>query len=155
MLRFLDHCNPWLVSLGVGLLPWAPGTWGSFLGLFLMVLFWPSLALGSMIFALLAVVWFFLVHRYLLKTGNHDPKEVIVDEVLGQWVTLFPLLGGDRPWGWIVFGFLLFRGLDIVKPNPIGWVDRKAPGVWGVMGDDLLAGVLGALIIGLGVLWFG
>ena len=151
-MSIFDRWNKFFVSLGVGLLPKAPGTWGSLLGLALMVLLWPTMSVGIILFVVSSVLWFVSVHRYISVTGDHDPKEVIVDEVLGLWLTLSPLLGGPISWSLVGLGFVVFRVLDILKPGPIGWVDQKAPGVWGVMGDDLLAGVFGAIILQL-VLW--
>jgi len=147
MKHFFDLLNPWLVSLGVGFLPKAPGTWGSLLALVIFIGIWPSYGQGAIIFIIAAVLWFLATHRYIQATGHHDPKEVIVDEVLGLWLTLAPLLGGEPRWEGLIFGFLIFRLLDILKPGPIGWVDRQGPGVWGVMGDDLLAGLIGAFAL--------
>lgn len=77
---------------------------------------------------------------------DRDPGEIVIDEVAGQLVALLPLAGGRaRPWA-LATGFALFRVLDIVKPGPVGWADRKA-GSFGVMGDDLIAGGLAAALL--------
>jgi len=146
---------------GVGLLPKAPGTWGSavtipvawalhWLGGFWLV--GPFTAL---------VIWLGWVEtgRYL-KGPDDDPAEVVIDEVAGMLIALWPLslgltLAGAQahvfPWpGWVL-GFLAFRFLDIVKPWPVGWADRL-PGATGVMLDDILAGIISAM---LGVLAAG
>jgi phosphatidylglycerophosphatase A len=84
--------------------------------------------------------------------ADHDPSEVVIDEALGQWIALLPVIwgaaqAGVQPaalWpGWIA-AFLLFRVFDIWKPGPVGWADRKE-GALGVMLDDVIAGLLAAL----------
>lgn len=92
--------------------------------------------------------------------GKADPGEVVVDEVAGQAVTLLViplLLSADLPWSrccWVaVLGFFLFRVFDIVKPWPIKKLEGLPAG-WGVLADDLLAGVFAAVVLGVCVrLW--
>lgn len=86
------------------------------------------------------------------NTKREDPSEVVVDELVGQWIALWPLSfglwqagAGDWvfPWpGWVA-AFVLFRLFDIWKPGPVGWADRMATPL-GVMLDDVIAGVLAA-----------
>ena len=140
---------------GIGTLPGAPGTWGS---LAAIPLAWGLHALGG--FALLGaativviLAGYWATARYL-DGRSEDPSEVVIDEVAGMLIALWPLSIGlgmmeaDRfqwPWpGWVL-GFLLFRFFDIVKPPPVGWADRLE-GPLGVMLDDIVAGVLTALI---------
>ena len=76
--------------------------------------------------------------------AGNDPGWVVIDEFAGQWITL---LGLTRPgWVWLAAAFLLFRLLDITKLGPIGWFDRRHDAL-GVMGDDVLAGVIGAALL--------
>ena len=92
---------------------------------------------------------------YTAGGQNPDPSEVVIDELVGQWIALWPLsLGlnhaGVDPWlfpwpGWLG-AFLAFRLFDIWKPGPIGWADRQ-PGATGVMLDDLIAGVAAAVTV--------
>lgn len=93
--------------------------------------------------------------RVLTADGPADPSWIVIDEVAGQWVALWPLSAGLWavgaaptlfPWpGW-VGAFVLFRLFDILKPGPVGWADRKGtPGA--VMLDDLIAGALAALCV--------
>lgn len=140
---------------GIGTLPGAPGTWGS---LAAIPLAWGLHALGG--FALLGpatlaiiLAGYWATARYLDGHAD-DPSEVVIDEVAGMMIALWPLsiglgiMGADPfqwPWpGWIL-GFLLFRFFDIVKPPPVGWADRLH-GPLGVMLDDIVAGILTALI---------
>ena len=149
--------------LYVGHLKPAPGTWGSAAALpfaFLLHGFggFPALAVATAL-AFLAGVW--AVERETAGSADKDPSEIVIDEVVGMWIALWPLsaglwLGGaDRwvfPWpGW-VGAFVLFRLFDVWKPGPVGWADRQ-PGVMGVMLDDVIAGAMTAVlvIVGAGV----
>ena len=144
---------------GVGYLRPASGTWGSLAALPLAWLVyvvggvWLVVVLGAALFA--AGVW--ATAEMTRGSDNHDPSEVVMDEVVGQWIALMAIsypswsMGIDitRLWpGWIA-GFLLFRLFDITKPGPIGWADRKLPGAAGVMMDDLLAGMAAAALLAL------
>jgi phosphatidylglycerophosphatase A len=129
---------------GIGRIPKAPGTWGSLLA---CLLAWPIHFYGGAVALLAAGVLVTLIgiwaaDRYQAATGRHDAPEVVIDEVAGQWLTLAacpltPL--------WILAGFAVFRFFDIVKPWPVCWADRKLPGGFGVMADDVLAAVYAAL----------
>lgn len=129
-------------TLGVGYFPKAPGTWGSLLAL----LVWWAMDLHALQARLWALVVAFAVGTlatavYEKTYQRHDPKEVVVDELVGQWLTL-TFVSISLPS--LVTGFVLFRFFDILKPFPIDWVDRKLPGAWGTMLDDVLAGVFAA-----------
>jgi phosphatidylglycerophosphatase A len=94
---------------------------------------------------------------------NHDPSEIVIDEVLGQWIALLPLAWGaaragvpvEALWpGWVA-AFILFRLFDIWKPGPVGWADRRQDAL-GVMLDDAIAGLLAAIgVMGLAALAHG
>lgn len=143
----------------VGLIPGPAGTWGSLAALpFGYALHWlggfPLLAAATVLLYLLGY-WAVLVE--VVDQHDLDPREVVVDEVVGQWIALWPLsfglwtMGAPPalfPWpGW-VGAFLLFRLFDVLKPGPVGWADRRK-GAQGVMLDDLIAGVLAALVVTL------
>ena len=123
---------------GTGLLPRAPGTWGSLLGVGLAWLIVPRFggaALIAICLALFLAGWW-SAERVIRASENSDPAFVVIDEVVGQAVALAvipPSLAG------YVLGFLLFRLFDIWKPWPIGAVDRKLRNGFGVMIDDLMA----------------
>lgn len=144
--------RPWALvatGLGTGYLPKAPGTWGS---LFAAVAAWPIAdaggSVGLLVAALLAIVLGLrATGAYIDATGESDPGAVVVDEIAGQWIVLAacPL---DPLW-WLA-GFVVFRILDVAKPGPVGWADRSVTGAWGVMLDDVLAGLLGAGVILIG-----
>ncbi len=143
----------------VGLVPLAPGTFGSLAALPLAwLLHWaggfPLLALAT---ALVFAIGCWATKQETALGGNPDPSEIVIDEVAGQWVALFPLsLGlwhaGAAPHvfpypGW-VGGFLLFRLFDIWKPWPVSWADNLH-GPLGVMLDDVLAGLLAAICVAM------
>ncbi|MGC4080556.1 MAG: phosphatidylglycerophosphatase A [Vicinamibacterales bacterium] len=124
-------------ALGAGYAPAAPGTFGSAVGLFL----WWLLPASPVVQAATIVVVFIVgswsgsvAERHF---GKSDPGHVVIDEVLGQLMTLFM-----NPVGWIgaLVGFGLFRLMDIVKPYPANRFEALHGGV-GIMADDAMAGV--------------
>jgi len=125
---------------GAGRLPRAPGTWGSLTALpFAAVLAWlggPWLVLLATLAVFGLGVW--ASDRYMVACGLHDPGAVVVDEVVGQWLTLalLPL----TPLAYLL-GFVLFRIADMVKPWPAAWIDRTMAGGVGVMLDDVVAAI--------------
>lgn len=131
---------------GIGLLPIAPGTWGSLaalpLGVGLLWLGGPWLLAAGIAAVSLAGWWASGEHCRLI--GRDDPGEIVIDEVAGQWITLLP---ASLAWPDIAFAFLLFRVADIVKPWPASWADRTIHGGLGVMTDDLIAGIYAALAL--------
>lgn len=150
--------------LGTGHLKPASGTWGSAAGLLLAAVLH---LLGGPILLVLALiaVWFAGLWAVRVETAgkdNHDPSEIVVDEVVGQWVAFLPVSIGtyvpfwmghlETPaaltalWpGWVT-AFLAFRLFDIWKPGPVGRADRRNDAT-GVMLDDLIAGVFAALTV--------
>ncbi len=132
-------------GFGVGRVPVAPGTFGTLLAvpLYLTVQSWPPAAYAALVAALFAAgVWLCQVAAQDL--GQPDPSAVVWDEVVGYLVAMFQAPSG---WPWIVGGFLLFRLFDIWKPFPIRRLERRLPGGWGVMLDDVLAGVYAGLVL--------
>ena len=142
---------------GVGFLRPAPGTWGSAvalpLGWAIHVLGGFPLLLAATLLAFVAGWW--ATAQITAGSDDHDPSEVVVDEVAGQWIALFPLSYAASTrgldildlWpGWVA-AFVLFRLFDIWKPWLVGWADRRGDAL-GVMLDDVIAGVFA----GVGVL---
>ncbi len=143
---------------GSGLSPIAPGTVGSLVALPLAYgLHWIG---GFPLLLLATVVGFFkgwwATAEYTKRPGvSEDPSEVVIDEVIGQWIALLPLSWGlwhagvdphVFPWpGWVT-AFLFFRIFDISKPGPVGWADRRGDPL-GVMLDDVIAGFFAAIIV--------
>ena len=127
-----------------GLSPKAPGTVGSFvsliIGLFLLEFLHPStLFLLAILITVLAVKQ---IDIYEKEVGEHDSKEIVIDELAGMWIAL--AICGINSSNFIimsVLAFIGFRLFDIWKPSIIGRIDREVNGGWGVMGDDLVAGL--------------
>ena len=138
---------------GVGYAPIAPGTFGSALG---VVLFVVLSALHPLLFALttatLLALGTWAADRAELFFGKKDDGRIVIDEVVGQLLTLSPLLyfanlGGTHLLALLGAGFLLFRLFDIWKPGPVGWAERRFAGGAGVMLDDVAAGAFAALAL--------
>ncbi|HFC97978.1 MAG TPA: phosphatidylglycerophosphatase A [Thermosulfurimonas dismutans] len=131
-------------SFGLGHVPWAPGTWGSAVGIFLYwglapASFWTQ----GVILLILSLLGVWSSGRTARRLGQKDPSRVIIDEVAGAYLAL---LGHPSSPGYLLAGFLLFRLLDIVKPWPVRQAE-KLPSGWGIMGDDLVAGAITCLLL--------
>jgi phosphatidylglycerophosphatase A len=136
---------------GSGLLPKAPGTWGSAAALpFAWIIAWyggPWALLASSLIAFAIGVW--AADVYSRHAGVKDAGPIVIDEVAGQWLTLAPFAPDLLTW---LAGFFLFRVADIVKPWPASWADRKLEGGMGVMLDDMFAGAYAGLAL-YALLW--
>jgi len=149
--------KPWYfwiaTGLGTGLMPRAPGTFGSLLGLLLSyfsLIYLPhdppfayvTLALCLALFVI-AIAWFSIDWSEADILG-HDDQRIVVDEVAGQMLAC--LIMANTHILPLLLSFGLFRLFDIWKPGPIGWADRELPGAWGTLIDDLIAGVVAGVI---------
>ena len=143
-------------GLGSGFSRFAPGTVGSLAALLpgILLIEHPALLLLAIMLACAAGLW--AIPR---ASGGADHGWIVIDEVAGQWITLLGILPlhhvgqTGAAWGWagsawFAAAFAMFRLLDITKPGPIGALDRRHDAI-GVMGDDILAGILGAVLLGL------
>lgn len=135
-----------------GRAPFAPGTWGSLASIILAPWFFMPL---SMPLRCLALVVIFFVGAWSAGEaerllGCKDPSCVVVDELLGQWITILPF-AALTPMQ-LFIAFVLFRLFDILKPWPIHAAEHWLPGGYGVMIDDAIAG-LGAMVV-LGIILF-
>jgi phosphatidylglycerophosphatase A len=135
------------LGFGLGAAPFAPGTFGTLLGIpvYLLLAGWPLtgyvLAVGVLFLAGVAACR--VTARAL---GVHDHPAIVFDEVVGFLVTMTLAPPGG---GWLLAGFALFRLFDIWKPWPIRWIDRRVTGGLGIMLDDALAGVYALLVLQL------
>lgn len=138
-------------GFGTGLAPFAPGTFGSLVG---VLLFWLTMdfglyvQLGVALVAALAGIW--ICGESARRIGVHDHNGIVWDEIVGMYVTL--MVAPATALGWVV-AFVLFRFLDIVKPWPIRDVDHRLGGGVGIMLDDLIAALYAAILLGL-YRWF-
>ena len=140
---WLKYTATWF---GSGLSPKAPGTAGSlatlpFVYALALVGGWQAVLAFALAVSVLGV---FAADAYARQLGKEDPGCIVIDETAGQALTL---LAAGTDWRLYVVGFALFRLLDITKPGPIGWADRRLHGGLGIMADDIIAGIIGALIL--------
>jgi phosphatidylglycerophosphatase A len=135
--------------LGCGYLRWGPGTIGSLAAIIIAVVLYAGVGRPALLIATLLMlapaIW--ASTRTARLHGKKDPSVVVIDEVLGQWVTL---LGATAlRWKSVCAAFLLFRLFDIWKPWPVRNFEKLPEGV-GIVSDDLAAGIYGALILYIG-----
>ncbi|MFT7087226.1 MAG: phosphatidylglycerophosphatase A [Rickettsiales bacterium] len=148
-------------GFGVGKIPFAPGTFGSLLGVLAWVLldnllvkfeastiftnsFWCLLILA------LTIIGIFSAEYYSKKTGKEDASEIVIDEICGQLLTFFVasfFIDISSSYLLLFLGFVFFRLFDITKPFVIGAADKELKGGLGVMVDDLLAGGAAAALL--------
>lgn len=150
---------------GVGFAPWAPGTFAAALAVLVFVL--SSLPAGpggagsggpALLVLGLLVLGLFALGTWASDAaervfGRKDDGRIVIDEVVGQLVALAPLAAGVAGEGastsvlGLVTGFVAFRGFDIWKPGPVRWAERAFRGGFGVMMDDVMAGLLAAAVL--------
>ena len=128
----------------VGRFPFAPGTMGSLVALLVWYLLKPSII--DPLFLLITGGVFFIgiaVSTVLIDVWNEkDPKEIVIDEWVGMWISLY-LVPHTILWGFVAFFF--FRVFDILKPGPVQVMDDMDDAI-GVMMDDVVAGILACLV---------
>ena len=151
-LKFQGDWQRWVaLGFGSGLLPVAPGTAGTLIGIPVVILFQflPTavMLLGTLLIVLLSV-W--LAGAVTRQIGIEDHPSIVIDEIAGYVVamTMIPLT-----WWTVIAGFLIFRLLDIYKPPPANWLDRNCTGGFGITADDVVAGIYTNLIMH-GLLYF-
>ena len=147
----------WIATvLYVGHLRPAPGTWGSLAAFPIAGLIW---AVGGLWLFLLAIpiafakgIW--AIPRYTQGAEDPDFSEIVIDEVVGQWIALLPVAIGAHIsgaaltdlWPDLLVAFVAFRAFDILKPGPVKLLDQRKD-AWGVMLDDVVAGWLASLVV--------
>lgn len=130
-------------AFGAGYAPRAPGTCGTAVA---VPLAWALASLSWWQFGLVAVVVTVVgvacAQRAGRAWGTEDDQRIVIDEVAGYLITV--MLVDRSSWAPLAVGFVVFRALDITKPPPVRWLDEHLPGGWGVMMDDVAAGIIGA-----------
>jgi phosphatidylglycerophosphatase A len=137
-------------GFGSGLMPIAPGTWGTLAAIpiyLLLMSFSPIVYL--LVTAALFILGVWVSERVSRDLGEHDYSGIVWDEVIGYLLTM---TCAPRGWVWMILGFLLFRVFDILKPYPISLIDRQVVGGFGIMLDDVLAAIPAWLIL-QGIAW--
>lgn len=144
--RIIVFCG---VGFGSGLAPKAPGTFGSAFAL-LFVPLWVAIGFTGSIIAItiMSLIGIWICGKTAEIMGVHDDGRIVWDEFAGQSITFLPLIYfGQMSWLWVLIGFALFRLFDIWKPWPIRVIDRQVGGGFGIMFDDIIAGVWAAICI--------
>lgn len=127
-------------------MPKAPGTWGTLVAVPLVwwllpvMPLWAYVALTAAMF--LIGVW--LCHVTARDLNVHDHPGIVWDEIVGYMITM---IAAPTGWQWLLLGFVLFRIFDILKPPPIKQIDKHVHGGFGIMLDDVLAGIFAALCL--------
>ena len=154
----MDRALAAIATLGPMGRLYAPGTMASLAALTAGVFIlqqWGPAALAAAL-ALAALLAFPAIGAHYRLTGEHDASEVVIDEVVGQWLAMLvlPAAASEGFWFLAVVSFAVFRLFDIAKPGPVGWAERL-PGAAGVLADDVAAGVLAGVVIWVGAGYFG
>ena len=140
-------------GFGTGLIPFAPGTFGSLIG---VALFWFMAPVGAASYAGLVVVMFvagiFICGQTARDVGAIDPSFIVYDEIVGFLVAMYLL---PRDLRWIAAGFVMYRIFDIWKPFPIHYVESHLGLGLGIMTDDVIAGVYTLTVLHLARLLIG
>ena len=141
----------------VGYLRPAPGTWGSLVALiagYLLITYTGPYGLIISIF-ICVFLGYWATGEHTYNKDDHDPSEIVIDEVAGQWIALLPIalvnLSGVTQVLIYLLAFVGFRIFDITKLGLVGWADRQ-DGPLGVMLDDIIAGMMTAIIV-FAVIW--
>lgn len=130
-------------GFGSGAIPFAPGTFGTLIAvpIYIAMMWLPDWAYFFILLLMFFVgVW--LCDKTSKDLGVHDHSGIVWDEIVGYLVTMMMAPAG---WMWLLIGFVLFRVLDILKPWPISWLDKHLKGGFGIMLDDVAAGVFALL----------
>lgn len=128
-------------GFGSGAVPKAPGTFGTLAACVLYVYLLAHLSVSHYLLVLLfaSLAGVYICGKAARDIGVHDHGGIVWDEFVGMWITLLWVPAG---WPWLVLGFVLFRLFDILKPWPINWLDQQVHGGWGIMLDDIVAGIM-------------
>ena len=138
------------LGFGSGLAPKAPGTFGTLMAIPLYLLIQPlNIEYYIFIVLLVSLAGIYICHKSASMMGEHDHPGIVWDEFAGYFVTMIAV---PFEWVWVLLGFGLFRLFDILKPQPISWLDKHVKGGLGIMVDDLLAGVMAAGCLHL-IIW--
>ena len=138
--------------LGIGKIPKIPGTFGSLVTTILLYFFFNILNLSSILIlialVIIIVLSFLAITTYIKNNENKDPKEIVIDELIGQSIPiyLYEVSHGtekstDEALVFYVICFILFRFFDITKPFPVSYFDKNFKNSFGVIMDDICAGL--------------
>jgi len=135
------------LGFGSGLMPKAPGTFGTLVAIPLYFLIsYLDLWLYLLITLVVTIAGVYICNYTSKALGVHDHSGIVIDEIAGYFITMIAV---PFDWVWIVLGFLLFRFFDVLKPWPISWLDKNLQGGTGIMLDDVLAGFFALICLHL------
>ena len=140
-------------GFGSGLAPKAPGTFGTLaaIPIYWFIADWPATWYAVFILAT-ALLGIWICGAASRQLGVHDHGGIVWDEFVGYWITMWAV---PVDWVWILAGFLVFRVYDIAKPWPIRTLDRHVKGGFGIMVDDVLAGVMACITLHIALAFTG
>ena len=138
-------------GFGIGAIPFMPGTFGTLAAVpfYLIAVQW-HISIYLAITLLLNVAGVYLCHVTNIAFKTEDHPAAVWDEIAAFFIVMIAL---PPTWPYILGGFILFRLFDIVKPEPIGWIDRNIHGGIGVMLDDIVAAIVSCAILHV-IHWF-
>lgn len=147
--KYLKLTNPihfLAVGLGSGLSPIIPGTMGSLMAIPLWLLFYGLTPTLYWVFILVTFIFgCFVCQKTSDDTHTHDSGHIVWDEFVGMWITLFFI--PQISILWVTIAFVAFRIFDMAKPWPIRWFDKRVPGGFGIMVDDVIAAIFSSLSV--------
>tara|TARA_B100001029_G_scaffold102441_1_gene84336 strand:- start:407 stop:892 length:486 start_codon:yes stop_codon:yes gene_type:complete len=151
MQKFLDLKNPYhfIASLGgIGLIPFAPGTFGS---IFAWLIFIVLSHFMNMFILTLIVIFFaiWICDKAIRNLIEKDHKSIVIDELVGMWIALIPVIyiasNQKERIIYAILAIVLFRIFDILKPYPISYFDKKLKNGFGIVLDDCIAGIFSGI----------
>ncbi|HHX8299849.1 TPA: phosphatidylglycerophosphatase A [Vibrio diabolicus] len=153
-LSLISLKNPWhllATGFGSGLSPFIPGTMGTLAAVpFFLLLAQLPFTAYVIVVLISCVIGIQICQVTSADMKVHDHGSIVWDEFAGFWITMGIVPALNIPlteWKWLLTGFILFRFFDIVKPWPIGWLDKRVHGGLGIMVDDIVAGVMAGVAL--------
>lgn len=153
-LSLISLKNPWhllATGFGSGLSPFIPGTMGTLAAVpFFLLLAQLPFSAYVIVVLISCVIGIQICQVTSADMKVHDHGSIVWDEFAGFWITMSIVPALNIPlteWKWLLTGFILFRFFDMVKPWPIGWLDKRVHGGLGIMVDDIVAGVMAGVAL--------
>ncbi|MCS0436861.1 phosphatidylglycerophosphatase A [Vibrio diabolicus] len=153
-LSLISLKNPWhllATGFGSGLSPFIPGTMGTLAAVpFFLLLAQLPFTAYVIVVLISCVIGIQICQVTSADMKVHDHGSIVWDEFAGFWITMSIVPALNIPlteWKWLLTGFILFRFFDMVKPWPIGWLDKRVHGGLGIMVDDIVAGVMAGVAL--------
>ncbi|HHX8663375.1 TPA: phosphatidylglycerophosphatase A [Vibrio alginolyticus] len=153
-LSLISLKNPWhllATGFGSGLSPFIPGTMGTLAAVpFFLLLAQLPFTAYVIVVLISCVIGIQICQVTSADMKVHDHGSIVWDEFAGFWITMSIVPALNIPlteWKWLITGFILFRFFDMVKPWPIGWLDKRVHGGLGIMVDDIVAGIMAGVTL--------